>query len=616
MNLRPLGTSTILGQSESERERSSRTGNSRESMYPFLNTLPLLLLLADKKSKEFQDESPSAKYSLRIHNHASLSTKGSLFPGQNYRTLARYLRQPFQQSHSAALYQPNTRDEHSGSFATLYNLNADDSDRVVSLPNPEFFESLMEEILNDSSSSLLLFLRGHPSSEWLNSVGSMCNVHPEFFQRHVEFWSTIGMPDYFPLPPLPSSSGNIIKLQLTTIGSRGSVASKGPQASIDRLRRESAKDFERYFHELRTTDNFRTGDSFVRHLEVYDETHFSLEQDVSICVNRLGNGWIGKNFMRNTIQIFTDFILAVIWMDVGSDLSIRSSAPLFSTLLGKQSTSELYPTIQYRPDSAWTQDLLQHQHSSSSQGDFTQSASLLHENYGLLLQPKLAAADALYALSEMFTFAAHSERQFLNLMQSKITRELDFSSNSEVAPSLSNLIHSKRVLTRHIHRLKENVLAIETKGGLSTETILDQDWPHADGDGESQQVKIVAHTLFRDFKHLLSQAEALSEQCDRGMTVFMNSAMIAESKRAIKQAEGVGKLTFLAFFYIPLSFTASFFGMNFHQLGTGTLSIWVWFVASSFMTAVTFLFLWLSTGGLRGHLAQATSRLKTRFRRI
>jgi hypothetical protein len=49
MNLRPLGTSTTLGQSESERERSSRTGNSRESMYPFLDTLPLLLLLADKK---------------------------------------------------------------------------------------------------------------------------------------------------------------------------------------------------------------------------------------------------------------------------------------------------------------------------------------------------------------------------------------------------------------------------------------------------------------------------------------------------------------------------------------------------------------------------------------
>jgi Mg2+ and Co2+ transporter CorA len=303
-------------------------------------------------------------------------------------------------------------------------------------------------------------------------------------------------------------------------------------------------------------------------------------------------------------------------MDVGSDLSMNPNAPLFSTLLDKKSSSELYPTIQYRPDRAWTQELLQHRHSSSSLGDFTQSASLLHENYGLLLQPKLTATDAFYALNEMFTFAAHSERQFLNLMQSKITRELDVLSNSDVAPSLSNLIYSKRVLTRHIHRLKENVLAIETKGGLTTETILDLEWPQAKGDVERRHVKVVAHTLFRDFKHLLFQAEALSEQCDRGMTVSMNSAMIAESKRAIKQAEGVGKLTFLAFLYIPLSFTASFFGMNFHQLGTGTLSIWVWFVASCLVTAVTFLFLWLSTGSLGAHLAQATSCLRTRFRRI
>jgi hypothetical protein len=73
MNLRPLGTSTTLGQSESERERSSRTGNSRESMYPFLDTLPLLLLLADKKSskKNFKTNPrrPSTPYEFTITPH-------------------------------------------------------------------------------------------------------------------------------------------------------------------------------------------------------------------------------------------------------------------------------------------------------------------------------------------------------------------------------------------------------------------------------------------------------------------------------------------------------------------------------------------------------------------
>jgi Mg2+ and Co2+ transporter CorA len=65
------------------------------------------------------------------------------------------------------------------------------------------------------------------------------------------------------------------------------------------------------------------------------------------------------------------------------------------------------------------------------------------------------------------------------------------------------------------------------------------------------------------------------------MTVIMNNANIAESKRAIEQAKRVGKLTMLAFFYVPLSFTASFFGMNFEQFATGPyLGVWVWFVVT------------------------------------
>ena len=57
--------------------------------------------------------------------------------------------------------------------------------------------------------------------------------------------------------------------------------------------------------------------------------------------------------------------------------------------------------------------------------------------------------------------------------------------------------------------------------------------------------------------------------------------MLAESKKAIDQAERVGRLTQLAFFNIPISFTTSFFGMNFKQLNSGTnLSTWIWFVVS------------------------------------
>lgn len=60
--------------------------------------------------------------------------------------------------------------------------------------------------------------------------------------------------------------------------------------------------------------------------------------------------------------------------------------------------------------------------------------------------------------------------------------------------------------------------------------------------------------------------------------MITNRAMLKEARKSVDQAETVTKLTYLAFFFLPLSFTASLFGMNFKQFGTGSLNIWVMFV--------------------------------------
>lgn len=85
--------------------------------------------------------------------------------------------------------------------------------------------------------------------------------------------------------------------------------------------------------------------------------------------------------------------------------------------------------------------------------------------------------------------------------------------------------------------------------------------------------EVAAEQLLKDYRYLLSRAQTLSDQCDRGMHIVMNNAMIKESREAIAQAGGVAKLTRLAFLFIPLSFTTSFWGMNFKQLGTGNQDI-------------------------------------------
>lgn len=93
------------------------------------------------------------------------------------------------------------------------------------------------------------------------------------------------------------------------------------------------------------------------------------------------------------------------------------------------------------------------------------------------------------------------------------------------------------------------------------------------------------------------------------MDMLQNNAMVQKSHKAIEQAEGVAKLTRLAFFFIPLSLTASIFGMNVRQFSPDvSLSVWVW-VITSVVTLVLF-YLVLTWGDFR--LSEQVKHLKTR----
>ena len=77
------------------------------------------------------------------------------------------------------------------------------------------------------------------------------------------------------------------------------------------------------------------------------------------------------------------------------------------------------------------------------------------------------------------------------------------------------------------------------------------------------------------------------------MTLAMNKATIEESRRAIEQSERLKKLTLLATFFIPLSFSASLFGMNIDVLGQSTVSIWWFFVLCIPITVCAYVvYLW------------------------
>ena len=233
-----------------------------------------------------------------------------------------------------------------------------------------------------------------------------------------------------------------------------------------------------------------------------------------------------------------------------------------------------------------------------SHGKFPQSASLLHASYGRFLDPDASIHDPFYALSEIFVFIASSESQFLNMVEQKIVSEMARSLETEAlglledekhSSTLSNLLYNKNILDEHIRRLKENISSINSRGG--------PDWPKATDERQKQRVTVVADSLLADFEYLLEKARTLSQSCDRGMDIAGNNAMVAESKRAIRQAKRVSKLTLLAFFYIPASFTTSMFGMNFKQFGQGSLNIWVWFAVLAPTYIVSLFLLYFDVSG-------------------
>lgn len=268
----------------------------------------------------------------------------------------------------------------------------------------------------------------------------------------------------------------------------------------------------------------------------------------------------------------------MVWIDGGKDFSERSGDPWSTDAFA----SYLLPTIRHKHMVALkchlVSDALIDDETYANQA---QSASLLHIDYGRSLRPNVMAVDAFYALNEVFSLAASSEIQFLNLIDVK----LDQYTKPGVAEfdSLPNLKYTKEILYRHIQKIQQALNSMRNAKHPK--------WPKA-SNGTGKKAKTAAEGLEQDFDHLLNRAKMLHKRCHEAIAVLMSSISISESKKAIEQAKRVGKLTFLAFIFVPLSFTTSFFGMNVRELTQEHLSIYWWVVFSSpiFILTVTLFY--------------------------
>lgn len=171
----------------------------------------------------------------------------------------------------------NDREHNNGiSFTTCSEFAA------VEPPGPNDFQSQ------------IMFLRGYPSPQWLRLIGSKYHVDPEFFARHMDFRTTWDKSNNFSFPSLPSSSWHLIDLPVITIGYRDVATKQYEQDEIHAMRKSEEIAMENYCHQLCTGAGLKCGNSIVRKYYSLDETHFVIEQRISICLQELGTSWVGK----------------------------------------------------------------------------------------------------------------------------------------------------------------------------------------------------------------------------------------------------------------------------------------------------------------------------------
>lgn len=241
----------------------------------------------------------------------------------------------------------------------------------------------------------------------------------------------------------------------------------------------------------------------------------------------------------------------------------------------------------------------------------SQNASFLAETFELSSTTDALQSDVRDTLHDIFAFTAAAENQFLTMMQGLVDRELQLqSSGKQTEWTLSNLRYYKSTIDEHIVNVENMLVTLKRSDGPWWDPQARSSRPTSreGSPGFPQKQPILPQreshrvlsqsrlsSLCNDYTHLLQRAEKLSNRCVENTTTLMNVAMLEESKKAIAQADGLKRLTLLAFFFLPLSLTTSFFGMNFQEFGTGKQSIWVCFVvAVPFVLFSTVLCFWES----------------------
>ncbi|KAL6409784.1 hypothetical protein AUP68_06180 [Ilyonectria robusta] len=288
-------------------------------------------------------------------------------------------------------------------------------------------------------------------------------------------------------------------------------------------------------------------------------------------------------------------------MDSGNELAGSKGGPwLCDFALTKE--TQLHPIFQHRPRMALGPSPLENHTSSTSRTSgahtvhtprtpeqtpqfrdervtpekYPQSIRHIYKNYGRYLKSGVMAHDAFYALHELFEFSAASIDQLLELLEDTI-RGVPHQAD---AARLSELLILKANLDGYRSYVRDTFRTVQARGNPK--------WPRAVDPRHRLKADQAAIQLEARYEHLLARCDRLSEHASGNINILMSLGSQEQTAKTVQQTDRLGKLSFLAYFYVPISFAASFFSMGFVEL-ENHLSIWAFFSLATLLLFLSML---------------------------
>jgi hypothetical protein len=304
-------------------------------------------------------------------------------------------------------------------------------------------------------------------------------------------------------------------------------------------------------------------------------------------------------------------------MDQGRPLEKSPPGPWTSHI---ESKAIPLPIIQHHHKMAFRTTTNRLDPDANISAEVQQSTAILPLQYDSLIAlvdlARRAPQDPLSMCIPLFAHAAFSEVQFLNLMESRIRIQIDAIAEGVSADALGTFQYFSNILNRHAQQLRDSTRAFyklaersnQGSNGVRAESPMPKSTvPPGLGmrrqtsetetarniGSSSSDSAFTAKGLWEDYEQLHVRCIDLSKMCTQGINLAMNKAAIEESRKGIEQSERLKKLTLLATFFIPLTFSASLFGMNIDLLGQNGVRFWWFFVLCVPITLSAYiLYLW------------------------